>query len=285
VSWPALAAARHSVVARVPLWVAAKHVGSVDRRHLAVLAGLAPTLAVRDDRIALPNALDNTEQRTAALMKVGLALREAGLIRAWRDETYAIVTHLGAPPLALIERATARFWGTMTFGAHCNGYVANANGQPTHLWIARRSMSKATDPGKLDNLIGGGVPFDQTPQQALVREGHEEAGLDATTMRGATPGNVLELACDITEGFMHEQIHTFDLCLPAGITPANQDGEVAELQLLPVAEALALARGGDMTTDASLVTLDFALRHRLLSVAEHNRLAPRLTTIIPATRV
>ncbi len=69
------------------------------------------------------------------------------------------------------------------------------------------------------------------------------------------------------------------------MTPVNQDGEVAELRLLPVAQALALASGDDMTTDASLVTLDFALRHRLLAPAEHTSLAPRLTAIIPATRV
>ena len=84
---------------------------------------------------------------------------------------------MGAPPLALIERAAARFWGTLTFGAHANGYVADAQGRPTHLWIARRSTHKATDPGKLDNLVGGGVPHGQTPFETLVREGFEEAGL------------------------------------------------------------------------------------------------------------
>ena len=33
---------------------------------------------------------------------------------------------------------------------------------------------------------------------------------------------------------------------------------------MPVAEAIALAAAGEMTVDAALVTLDFALRHRLL---------------------
>ncbi len=223
--------------------------------------------------------------RDAALAIINAALRAQGLIVAWRDETYAIVEHIGAPPLALIERAAARFWGTLTFGAHANGYVADAQGRPTHLWIARRALTKATDPGKYDNLIGGGVPFGQTPQQTLVREGLEEAGLGAAAMSEARPGNVLELRCDIAEGFMHEQIHSFDLRLPQGTTPVNQDGEVAELKLLPVAQALALASSDAMTTDASLVTLDFAQRHDLLSPAEHERLAPRLTAIIPATRV
>lgn len=79
--------------------------------------------------------------------------------------------------LATFERAAARFWGTLTFGAHCNGYLADAHGRPTHLWIARRSFTKPTDPGLLDNLVGGGVPHGQSPFDCVRREGWEEAGL------------------------------------------------------------------------------------------------------------
>ena len=278
--WPALAAATRRDVRRVPFMIDGLAVGSVAATHIDALHGWPQWLAADHTGVRLVAADRNT-----ALAGVNAALRQQGLIVAWRDETYAIVERFGAPPLALIERAAARFWGTLTFGAHANGYVADAQGRPTHLWIARRSLTKATDPGKLDNLVGGGVPFGQTPQEALVREGLEEAGLDAAAMQDARPGNVIELACDIAEGFMHEQIHTFDLCLPHGMTPTNQDGEVAELRLLPVAQALTLAAGDGMTTDASLVTLDFALRRRLLARADHARLAPRLTAIIPATRV
>ncbi len=278
--WPALAAATRREVRRVPFKIAGSTVGSVAATHIGALGHWPQWLAADDTGVTLCAA-----DRNAALAAINAALHEQGLIVAWRDETYAIVERFDAPPLALIERAAARFWGSLTFGAHANGYVADAQGRPTHLWIARRAMTKATDPGKLDNLVGGGVPFGQTPWEALVREGMEEAGLDAAAMQDAKPGNVLELTCDIAEGFMHEQIHSFDLCLPHGTTPVNQDGEVAELHLLPVAQALVLASADDMTTDASLVTLDFALRHRLLSPAEHERLAPRLTAIIPATRV
>lgn len=48
-------------------------------------------------------------------------------------------------------------------GAHASGYVADVAGRPTQLWIAQRSMAKATDPGSFDNLIGGGVPDGQAP--------------------------------------------------------------------------------------------------------------------------
>jgi hypothetical protein len=77
-------------------------------------------------------------------------------------------------------------------------------------------------------------------------------------------GRVLHLLRDIPEGLQREWIHVYDLALPVDVTPNNQDGEVAELALHDMAHALALAASTEMTVDASLVTLDFALRHQLL---------------------
>ena len=74
-------------------------------------------------------------------------------------------------------------------------------------------------------------------------------------------------------------MHAWDLPLPPALTPRNQDGEVAAVQRLPVAEAIALAAGGAMTVDAALVTLDFALRHRLLDTRTHGRLAARAAAL------
>jgi 8-oxo-dGTP pyrophosphatase MutT (NUDIX family) len=278
--WSALRAAHRCDVPRLPLHIDGHVVGSVAQDHLHALTAWPQCLRIDACGVDL---LAPRPLRDAALAQIHAALREQRLIVAWRDETYAIVTEQGAPPLALIERAASRFWGTLTFGAHCNGYLADADGRPTHLWIARRAAHKATDPGKLDNLVGGGVPHGQTPLEALLREGYEEAGLDEATMRGAQPAGVIALACDIAEGFMNEHLHAFDLRLPAHLKPVNQDGEVAELACLPVAEAIECAAAGEMTVDAALVTLDFALRHRLLVDPMHaallaGRLAPLLVT-------
>jgi 8-oxo-dGTP pyrophosphatase MutT (NUDIX family) len=215
------------------------------------------------------------------LAQLNATLRSMGLIRAWRDEPFALFDPADGARLATIERASARFWGTLTLGAHANGYVADAHDRPTHLWIAQRSPAKATDPGLFDNLIGGGVPEGQSPLQALVREGWEEAGLHPPQMAGARAGSVLSLQRDIREGLQFEWLHAYDLALPAGLEPHNQDGEVANFRCLPVDEALSLAAGRQMTVDAALVTLDFALRHALLGEAA----APSLAAAVAARRV
>lgn len=291
--WSAIEQARRGDrAARVPFHLGTERVGSVARRDLPVLAEIAtaamahgsgaatalrpaPAAAtgawtVRADAVVLAGAAPD-----AALAAVNAALRERGLIRAWRDEPYAVRGADGVRVLARIERAASRFWGTCTQGAHATGWVAGADGRPAALWVAQRAFDKATDPGRHDNLIGGGVPHGQTPWQTLLREGWEEAGLPAALLRRARPGRVAVIERDVPEGWQWEHLHAFDLELPAGTTPANQDGEVERFELLPVAQALALAADGAMTVDASVVTLDFALRHRLLGPHRARRLAVR----------
>lgn len=282
--WPALDAACRAVHPRCPVWWADDdaagtnpwRAGSVAERDVpALLAGWPAWFERRPEGVwaHLP-ALTRAQH----LDEVNRQLHAQGRIRAWREEPYPLLSEQGAL-LAVMERASARFWGALTFGAHCNGYVAGPDGRPSHLWVARRADDKPTDPGMLDNMIGCGVPHGQTPRQAVVREAWEEAGLRPEQLAGLCPGGVLNIACDIREGWQHEWLYAFDLAMPGGLTPVNQDGEVAEHRLWPLDEALQAAASGRMTLDASLATLDFALRHQLLDAASAARLAPRLAAL------
>jgi 8-oxo-dGTP pyrophosphatase MutT (NUDIX family) len=271
--WPSIEGARLQRVPRVPLRSSTNGavIGRVARDHLPALRGWPRWVRVDDDAVTLrcEAGLDD------ALVDIHAALRDDGLIRAWRDEPFTLWQPHTMQPLATMERAAARFWGSLTLGAHANGYVADDRGRPVAMWIARRSPTKATDPGLHDNLVGGGVPRGQTPAEALVREGWEEAGLDAATMAAAVRGRTIRMARDIPEGFQFEDLHVWDLPLQPQVTPRNQDGEVAALQCLPIADALALAAGDSITVDAALVILDLALRHRLFDDATHARLEAR----------
>lgn len=260
--WHALTEARRQQRPRRAFVVDNECVGSVDEAHLAALRPWARWLEVRAQAVVLTAG---PAERKAVFTDVNTGLREQGLIHAWRDEPFPLLSPTTGQVRAVFERASARFWGTLTLGAHCNGWGAGPNGQPEALWIARRSPTKATDPGKLDNLVGGGVPWGQTPWEALVREGFEEAGLSPAQMARATPGRVIELDRDIPEGRQFERLHVFDLQLLPGETPINQDGEVAEIGLWSVRDACAAAATSAMTVDAALVTLDFLLRRRLLT--------------------
>jgi 8-oxo-dGTP pyrophosphatase MutT (NUDIX family) len=284
-AWPALAAARaHDAAARVPFVVsnggATIVVGSVARAHLAALRRWPNWIEVDPGRVALTAP---AAARADALVAMNHALRSDGLIVAWRDEPFPLFDVNGRALGVSMERAATRFWGTLTFGAHCNGYVADTRGRPVRLWIARRAPTKATDPNRLDNLIGGGVPADQSPRDTVLREGWEEAGLRPAQMLGLQRGRLLRLLRDIPEGLQREWIHVYDLALPTDATPCNQDGEVAELALHDVAHALALAASDEMTVDAALVTLDFALRRRLFDAPTHAALGAAAADLFGGT--
>ena len=264
-SWPAIdRATAHDAKARRPFRVLEGGqlvpVGSVDRRHLPVLSRWPSMLAASEHGADL--LLPDQDSRSRALAEIHSSLREDGLLPGWRDEPYPIVDGR-LEVLAVIERAASRFWGTLTFGAHCNGFVREEGERPTHLWIARRSADKATDPGRLDNLVGGGVRQGQSMRQTIVREGWEEAGLKRAFASRAVEGRVVSLDRDIPEGRQNEWIQVYDLEMPASFVPSNQDGEVMGFARLTIAEALECAAGDEMTVDASLVTLDFALRRFL----------------------
>lgn len=278
--WPALRAARHTTVPRRPVILqgpqGAVAVGSVAEAHLPALAAWPQWIDVAPHAVALHFGGD-VDRIDAHWATVNHALRAHGLIVTWRDEPYGVWDEQEASH-ATIERAASRFWGTLTLGAHCNGYAADAQGRPTHLWVAKRSLSKPTDPGMLDNLIGGGVPLGQSPWEALQREAFEEAGLAPEEIAQAMPGRIVALHCDIPEGLQREHLHVYDLRLPEGRTPQNQDGEVAWHQCWPVADALAAAAEGRFTTDAALATLDFAVRHGV--VAKDDLLAVALGALV-----
>ena len=292
-SWPAIALARAcDGPARVPFVLMNDQgpvLGSVAVAHLDALRAWPDAFELLASAGGAPRAVAlrlPAPVRDARLAQIHARLRAQGLIVAWRDEPYPLRDRAGGEH-GVIERAASRFWGTLTLGAHCNGFVADASGRPTHLWIARRSDSKPTDPGRLDNLVGGGVPLGQSPREAVIREGWEEAGLAPHQMAGLVTGGLVDLECDIPEGRQHERLHVFDLELAAGLVPRNVDGEVAELRLMTMAEALARAAAGELTTDAALATLDFAVRRRLFEPipgAGETTMAGAAVALTPAQR-
>ena len=177
-------------------------------------------------------------------------LAQEGFIPGWRNERYRVAD------LFEIERAAARPFGLATQAVHVNGVVADES-----MWLARRSSAKPTDPGMLDNLIGGGMTAGLSIEQVLMKEAWEEAGIAADLARRATRGGTVELLREVPEGVQCERIYVYDLELPRDFIPRNQDGEVAELGLHPFAEVRRLIdETEELTVDAALVALDFFSR-------------------------
>jgi 8-oxo-dGTP pyrophosphatase MutT (NUDIX family) len=231
--------------------------------------------------------------RTTAMARVARELARDGLLTAWRDERYAVAAEFGATPLFMLERAAARYFGVHTYAAHVNAFVRDRDGA-LRLWFARRSPTKAIDPGQLDNLVAGGIAADIDPaidadpiRATLVKEAWEEAGIPEGIARRASPAGTVEIAREQRDGLQRETIFVHDLELPAGFVPCNQDGEAVDHRLVALDEAARLvanASGPDVVTaDASLVVLGFLLRHgAIASEAPERRDLEALLALAPA---
>ena len=253
------AARRFDPRAHLPFWISGERVGWIRIADAVLLARWPDVFKIDDARVALAAKFDNPTARSAALGAVIGALAAEGRIPGWRDETYAIRNAFDAPPLAYIERAASRFFGTMTYAVHLNGVVAYPDRAP-QLWIARRSDTKATDPGMLDNVVAGGIGWGLGVEATIVKECWEEAGIDAQIASRATAGRTAHVLQSLPEGTQAEQIFIYDLALPEDFVPHNQDGEVGEHRLARIDEAARWIEEGAMTVDASLATLDCLLR-------------------------
>jgi 8-oxo-dGTP pyrophosphatase MutT (NUDIX family) len=243
----------------LPWTVKGRAVGWITRQRALRLEAWRDVFVRGVDGIALARSLASAEARTRALDRVARTLAAEGALTAWRNERYAVTAADGDPPLLELERAAARFFGIHTYAAHANGLVRQGGGW--RMWLARRSPMKAIDPGLLDNLVGGGIAAGSDAPATLVREAFEEAGIPAGLARRARSLGSVEIRRDRPDGLQRETIHVYDLWLPQDFVPRNQDGEAVEHSLCAPDALLSILETDDITADASLVIVDFLLRH------------------------
>jgi 8-oxo-dGTP pyrophosphatase MutT (NUDIX family) len=126
-----------------------------------------------------------------------------------------------------------------------NGLVRRAEG--LHVWVAVRARNKAIAPGKLDNIVAGGISAGLTPAETLVKEAAEEAGIPPDLAATARPAGRIGYTMAWHEprqarGMRRDTLHVFDLDLPEGFVPRPNDGEVERFELWPIGRVFAVVR-------------------------------------------
>ena len=178
-----------------------------------------------------------------------------------------------APPLRL-ERGAMVHFGVPSYGIHVNGYVRNpddpSDARPWGVWVAKRSMSKATYPGKLDQMVAGGQPASITFLENVQKECEEEASLPPEVIAKIRPAGLVRYRYAARKGLSTKILTTFDVEMPAGLAPVCGDGEVEGFELMRVDDMLESVRS-DLDAwkpNSALVAIEFAMRHGYLSADE-----------------
>ena len=252
-----------------PLRVGTEVVGWLTADRAARIAQFGAIFIVNSNGIAFHPALSDETTRSEAMAGIAATLAAEGALTAWRDELYAVAPTFGAPPWFRLERAAARYFGVHTWAMHINGVVRGAT--EATMWLARRSAAKAIDPLQLDNLVGGGIAAGAGSAETLAKEAWEEAGIPQALAAQAQRAGALHIHRDQPDGLQSETIFVHDLWLPDDFVPSNQDGEAIEHRRVALDEAARLIASSDgrdvVTADASLVIVDFLLRHDAIDPA------------------
>ena len=165
--------------------------------------------------------------------------------------------------MAKIDRGALPSFGIQAAGVHVNGLVGRRDG--LHLWVARRARDKHLDPGKLDNIVAGGVPAGLDLMETLIKEAAEEAAIPPDLAAAAVQVGVIEYAMERPEGLRRDILYCYDLSLPEDFAPAATDGEVEAFELWPISRAVETVREtDDFKFNVALVLIDLFLRLGLI---------------------
>jgi hypothetical protein len=258
------AANSHDLGNLLPFFVSGIRVGCIKIAFAETLARWPEVFRVDDRGVTLAAKLDTEDvpaaERTQAVGGVLQRLRDEGHIDGWRDELYPVNRSWSESALLLIERAAIPWLGVRGYGVHMNGFVRGSTG--LQMWIARRSLSKPTGPGKLDQMVAGGQPADIGLYDNMMKECAEEAGIPFEIARRAKAVGAISYALETRVGFRPDLLFNFDLELPENFSPVNTDGEVDAFYLWPMDQVVETVRDSDaFKFNCALVVIDFLVRH------------------------
>lgn len=245
-----------------PLTLAGQAFGMVHEKVAESLLASGHILPEKD-ALRLANEPSSVSGRSEALRAVLHQLIKNGLVAKERHELYSVATSFKDEPLALADRALMPALGFKAYGVHCNGFVRE--GRSFKLWVGRRALDSATEPGKLDHMIAGGQPHGLSVMDNLAKEAHEEAGVPPALAAAARPVSSISYNLGSASGIRRDTLFVFDLEVPPDFTPRNQDGEVQGFTLMRAEDVLEnLFTRDDFKFNVNLVLIDFFIRHGMI---------------------
>ncbi|XP_077368036.1 thiamine pyrophosphokinase 2 [Festucalex cinctus] len=216
--------------------------------------------------LSLCDNLDSFDKRSEAVDVVLSKLRldpSLRCLKGWRDERYNVMDKFSDPPVMWMERAATSLFGVKRYGVHVNGFTVRESGD-VWMWLARRSPTKQTYPGLLDNMAAGGLAAGVSIKRTLVKECQEEACIPQALAQTARPVSTVSYSYEDGEGVFSESQFVFDLELPPAFKPTVGDGEVQEFYLLPIEKVKELLATDDFKPNCAMVVLDFLMRHSFI---------------------
>lgn len=249
----------------VPFFSGKTLIGHFKSSFLQELNRFPDVFLITRHSVDLRSSFDDVKSRTLIIDEVIATLAAEGVIDQPQGEKYPVKCQRTRQLIMFIDRAAALYFGVPIIGQHVNGYFRR--GGDVFLWIARRSSDRRNYPERLDNLVGGGLPYGSSPEDNLVKECEEEASIPVSIVENAKKAGFVSYSFETPNGLDSGLLYCYDLELPESFIPINKDAEVEEFFSLPVDRVAAIVRDTtDFKPSCNLVIIDFLIRYEFLSL-------------------
>jgi len=251
---------------KTPLLIDGKRVGQIRSDYLEYVLS-DKIFILKDGVISLDKKLNTFQKRTEALKHFAKRAFANKITRRFMNENYPLISKGSREPLAFIDRSISTLLGSISFGQHLNAYVMTNEGMK--MWIGRRAYTKSHNGGKLDHLVAGGLPWDISPKENLIKECYEEAGMSRELASKAKSVGLVSYKYEYELGGKEDIIYCYDIELDKDFVPNCTDGEVEEFYLMPIQKVADIVKDTyEFKTNCNLVIIDFLVRHGFIEVED-----------------
>lgn len=252
-----------------PFRIDSIEIGCIRPSFAQRLSAWPEVFRVTDAGVDLSVSTQDMNLRNAAVAEVLVELVHQGVLSHLQNEPYMVTPGSRDECMLVIDRAAASLFGIRTFGQHLNGYVMQ--GSDMLMWIGKRAMDRRLFPGKLDQLVAGGLPQGITLAENLAKECWEEAGIPSVLAARAQPVGCVTYTAETVNGCKPDTLYCYDLELPPDFQPKCTDGEVEAFFLWPIERVIETVRKTeDFKPNCNLVIIDFLIRRGFISPDEND---------------
>jgi isopentenyldiphosphate isomerase len=201
---------------------------------------------------------------TGALVEIQHILALNGVAPQGGKEQVDVYHPNAQQTLGQVDRQLARILGLEMHSAHLLVFEGN------QVWLQRRSLSKATDPGLWDTTVGGTRVAGETIDQTLEREMGEEAGLHPRQLTSMSNIGIYEFQRPSMYGvhaaYQNEKLWAWVAQVADPLwTPQCVDDEVIEFCLVSPSDAVRDSVEYPLTHEAATILADTKLRNYFAS--------------------
>ena len=144
-------------------------------------------------------------------------------------------------------------------------------------WVPRRSKTKMSYPGKLDNTVRGSLASGEKSVDCTFRESAKEASLpESYTRANFISCGALSYQMSRTDagkpGCQHQVQFLYDLELPQHMVPKPCNGEVEEFGLKSLAEVQDALAAGNFKCNCAMTWMAYFIRHGIVKAENESNL-------------